>query len=67
MLIRRLVDWLNLADLDRERESAATAVVARYIRGNVVAQNGWIIGDDEMCTLSKAGDHAMDVLRSACK
>ncbi|MDK9720988.1 MAG: hypothetical protein OEL53_07370 [Rhodospirillales bacterium] len=48
-----------MAGYDAKKDAAIMAVISRYIRGNVTAQNGWIIDDAEMDKLSAKGDAAV--------
>ncbi len=62
MGLRKLVDWLRLADYSAAKEKATDDVVARYSRGNVAAQNGEYIDREKLDALSEEGDKAMTAL-----
>jgi hypothetical protein len=61
--VQRFCDWWNLADYDAAKDEATKNVAARYGRGNVSFQNGWILDEDGLKKLSAAGDKAMAKLR----
>lgn len=61
-MVRKLIDWLTLKDYDLAKHEGTMRVIARYSRGNVAVQNGWLMDDARLQELSAAGDKAMESL-----
>lgn len=64
-MFRKLIGWLNLADLDDAREEASMRIMARYARGNTSFQDGRSLNQEDLIRLSAAADQAMNRLRHA--
>lgn len=64
-MFRKLVNWLNLVDLDEALRRASMRIVARYARGNTSIQDGRSMNRKRLSTLSLAADAAMYRLRQS--
>ena len=57
--VRDVWGWLNLADYEAAKEKATKQIVARFARGNVAFQNGWVLDERAVVVLSARGDAAI--------
>lgn len=59
MIKYMLTDWKTLDDYERAKQRATARIVRRQSRGNVSAQDGWYMTDDELRLKSKEADKAI--------
>ena len=65
--IRRIWDWFNLADYDAAKDKGSNDIIARYGRGNINFQNGSVLDDADLRSLSEAGDRAIQKLNDRAR
>ena len=56
--IKRIQEWLDLADYDAAKDQGTKDIIKRFARGNVTFQNGGFLDDDDVRDLAKKGDAA---------
>jgi hypothetical protein len=65
MNLSSFYDWLTLRDYDKAKAVGVRRVVSRFVRGNVRAQAGHYITEDEATAIALRGDRAMKRLDRA--
>lgn len=63
ILYRRIMDWFTFADYEAAKRQARRDVAARYSRGNVALQQGYMLFSEDMEELTAAGDKAVAKLQ----
>ncbi len=56
--LRQIYSWFTLADYVSASEDATKRIVKRYVRGNVSAQDGRYLNEENLAELSDRGDRA---------
>jgi len=51
-MLKKLYEWLTLADYRAASARATEQIIKRYTRGNVSLQNGWYMDERELNDLS---------------
>lgn len=63
----KIFDHITLRDYFREKDAATDRIVRRQSRGNVAAQNGWVMTKEKLKKLSVAADDHMTHLLKITK
>lgn len=66
-MLRRIRNWLSLADYEEAKDAATDQVITRFARGNVSIQNGSYLDDKKLEALSRRGDAALTKLSRLTK
>lgn len=62
VMLKKLIDWLNLADYEIAKRDATRSIVSRYSRRSVRVQAGDYMTDKEYAELIARGDRAAERL-----
>jgi len=65
MTFLSIINWLTLEDYSEAKREAARRIIAKQSRGNIVAQDGEVMLDEELQTLSRKADDSLRRLRDA--
>jgi len=57
--IRQFVDWLRVSDYEQAKRQGDADIVSRLSRGNTLSQNGDVLTEDDLQTMSKTADKDM--------
>jgi hypothetical protein len=62
-VLSSFIDWLSVGEYHRAKNESVRAIVAKQSRGNISAQNGFVLNADQMLAQSIDADRKLQDLQ----